>query len=111
VRIAEGWLSMFHGVDAREVSPGKYAMQYSAGFVVHDIERPHIVRYRSPEPVMVPEGIDETHGIVNNVVFPTAICELGERSYEIYYGMADARVGRARVELAAPNAGVEEPAA
>ena len=48
-------------------------MQYSAGFVVHDLERPHIVRYRSPRPVMVPEGIDETHGIVNNVVFPTAI--------------------------------------
>ncbi len=111
VRIAEGWFSLFHGVDAHEIAPGKYAMRYSAGFVVHDIERPHVVRYRSPEPVMVPEGIDETHGIVNNVVFPTAICELRERSYDIYYGMADARIGRARVELAAPNGAVEEPAA
>jgi predicted GH43/DUF377 family glycosyl hydrolase len=111
VRIAEGWFSLFHGVSAREVADGKYAMQYSAGFVVHDIERPHIVRYRSQTPAMVPEGIDETHGIVNNVVFPTAICELGERSYEIYYGMADARIGRALVQLAAPNAAEEEPAA
>jgi predicted GH43/DUF377 family glycosyl hydrolase len=100
VRIAEGWFSIFHGVNAREVGDGKYAMQYSAGFVVHDAERPHIVLYRSPEAEMVPEGVDETHGIVNNVVFPTAIHTLGDRQYEFFYGMADARIGRARLELA-----------
>jgi predicted GH43/DUF377 family glycosyl hydrolase len=111
VRIAEGWFSLFHGVDAEEIAPGRYAMRYSAGIVVHDAERPHIVRYRSPTPVMVPEGIDETHGIVNDVVFPTALCEVGDRTYDVYYGMADARVGRARIELAAPNAGAGEPAA
>ncbi len=111
VRIAEGWFSLFHGVEAIEVSENKYVMQYSAGFVVHDAERPHIVRYRSQTAVMVPEGVDETHGIVNNVVFPTALCELGDRSYEIYYGMADARIGRARLQLAPPGAAAEEPAA
>jgi predicted GH43/DUF377 family glycosyl hydrolase len=107
VRIDEGWFSIFHGVDAHEISDGKWVMQYSAGFVVHDIERPHIVRYRSQTPEMVPEGIDETHGIVSNVVFPTAITTLGERSYEFYYGMADARIGRALLQLAPPS---EEPA-
>jgi predicted GH43/DUF377 family glycosyl hydrolase len=111
VRIAEGWFSIFHGVNAREIGNGSYAMQYSAGFVVHDAERPHIVRYRSHDPVMVPEGVDETQGIVSNVVFPTAIDERGEREYEFYYGMADARIGRARLQLAAPFAGAEEPAA
>jgi predicted GH43/DUF377 family glycosyl hydrolase len=111
VRIAEGWFSVFHGVDAHEAGGGKYTMQYSAGFVVHDAERPDIVRYRSQTPVMVPEGADETHGIVNNVVFPTALCEVGERAYEIYYGMADARIGRARLELAAPFAAAQESAA
>ena len=111
VRIAEGWFSLFHGVNVREVGDGKFAMQYSAGFVVHDAERPHIVRYRSQTPEMIPEGPDETHGIVNNVVFPTAICELGERSYEFYYGMADARIGRASLKLAEPFAAVEESAA
>ena len=111
VRVAEGWFSIFHGVNARELGDGKYAMQYSAGFVVHDAERPHIVRYRSHNPVMVPEGVDETHGIVSNVVFPTAIDARGERTFEFYYGMADARIGRARLELAAPYAGIEEPAA
>jgi predicted GH43/DUF377 family glycosyl hydrolase len=111
VRIAEGWFSLFHGVNACEIGDGKFAMQYSAGFVVHDAERPHIVRYRSQTPAMVPEGPDETHGIVNNVVFPTAICERGERTYEFYYGMADARIGRASLKLAEPFAAVQESAA
>ncbi len=113
VRIAEGWFSIFHGVNARDVGDGKYAMQYSAGFVVHDLARPHIVRYRSQTPVMVPEGADETHGIVNNVVFPTAITPRGDRLYEFFYGMADARIGRARLELAPPYdaAAAAEPAA
>jgi predicted GH43/DUF377 family glycosyl hydrolase len=111
VRIEEGWFSIFHGVNAREIGDGSYAMQYSAGFVVHDAQRPHVVRYRSQNPVMVPEGADETHGIVNNVVFPTAITERGTRDYDFFYGMADARIGRARLQLAAPFAGAEEPAA
>ena len=111
VRVAEGWFSIFHGVDARQVGEHRYAMCYSAGFVVYDAERPHIVRYRSQTPALTPEGVDETHGIVNDVVFPTALCELGDRSYEIYYGMADARIGRARLQLAPPFAGAEESAA
>ncbi len=111
VRIAEGWFSIYHGVDATDVGDGRYRMCYSAGFVVHDAERPHIVRYRSQDAVMVPEGLEETHGIVNYVVFPTAIDVLGERTFEFYYGMADARVGRARLQLASPFAGAEAPAA
>ncbi|HEY0394634.1 MAG TPA: hypothetical protein VGD01_09065, partial [Candidatus Elarobacter sp.] len=108
VRIAEGWFSIFHGVNARELGEGAYAMQYSAGFVLHDALRPHIVLYRSPQPEMVPEGVDETHGVVSNVVFPTAIEAVGERRYEFFYGMADARIGRARLELDPPQSG--EPA-
>lgn len=111
VRIAEGWFSIFHGVDAIEEPEGRFKMRYSAGFVVHDLERPHIVRYRSHVPVMVPEGADETHGIVSNVVFPTAIDVVGDRLFEFYYGMADARIGRARLQLAEPFARAEEPAA
>lgn len=99
VRIAEGWLSLYHGVDAVEID-GHYKMTYSAGMVVHDIDQPHIVRYRSLEPVMHPEGRDETVGIVNNVVFPTAIDPRGERIFDVYYGMADAKIGRARLSLA-----------
>ncbi|MEA2665887.1 MAG: beta,2-mannobiose phosphorylase / 1,2-beta-oligomannan phosphorylase [Candidatus Eremiobacteraeota bacterium] len=111
VRIAEGWFSLFHGVNALEEAGGRYKMRYSAGFVVHDVNEPHKVLYRSREPVMTPEGVDETHGIVSNVVFPTAIEERGERLYEFYYGMADARIGRARLQLAEPASAVTAAAA
>jgi predicted GH43/DUF377 family glycosyl hydrolase len=100
VRIAEGWFSVFHAVDAVE-RDGRTQMRYSAGLVVHDATQPHRVLYRSPEPIMVPEGADELHGIVNNVVFPTAIdaCTV-PRTFDVYYGMADAKIGRARISLA-----------
>jgi len=100
VRVAEGWLSFFHAVDAVEVD-GRYAMTYSAGIVIHDADEPHFVRYRSPAPVLTPATADELHGVVSNVVFPTGIDQRGERSFDVYYGMADARIGRASVELAA----------
>jgi beta-1,2-mannobiose phosphorylase / 1,2-beta-oligomannan phosphorylase len=98
VRVAEGWFSLYHGVDAVEVD-GRYAMTYSAGIVIHDIDQPHIVVYRSPVPVLTPEHPDEMHGVVNNVVFPTGIDVKGERDFDVYYGMADARIGRASVAL------------
>ena len=59
VRIAEGWFSLYHAVDAVEVD-GRYAMTYSAGIVIHDIDQPHIVLYRSRVPVLAPEHPDET---------------------------------------------------
>jgi predicted GH43/DUF377 family glycosyl hydrolase len=99
VRIAEGWFSLYHGVDAVEID-GRYAMTYSAGVVIHDIVQPHRVLYRSPVPVLTPEHPDEMHGIVNNVVFPTGIDVKGEREFDIYYGMADAKIGRAAMTLA-----------
>ena len=99
VRIAEGWFSLYHAVDAVEID-GRYAMTYSAGVVIHDIDQPHIVRYRSPAPILSPEHPHEQRGIVNNVVFPTGIDVKGERSFDVYYGMADARIGRASVVLA-----------
>jgi predicted GH43/DUF377 family glycosyl hydrolase len=110
VRIAEGWFSLYHAVDALEVD-GRYVTTYSAGFVVHDIDRPHIIRYRSHAPVLVPEGRDELHGVVSNVVFPTAIDTLGERRYDVYYGMADARIGCVRIELAPVRSAADETAA
>lgn len=102
VRIDEGWLSLFHAVDAVEVD-GRHAMTYSAGIVVHDADEPHHVRYRSPAPVLTPATVDELHGTVSNVVFPTGIDPRGERVFDVYYGMADARIGRATLTLAAES--------
>jgi predicted GH43/DUF377 family glycosyl hydrolase len=102
VRIEEGWLSLYHGVDLLPSPDGRRHLRYSAGLLVHDAQRPHIVRYRSPSPVFVPETWQETSGIVNNVVFPTGLDAqpaLGSRAYDVYYGMADYRIGCARMEL------------
>jgi predicted GH43/DUF377 family glycosyl hydrolase len=110
VRIDEGWFSLYHGVDAIEAG-GKYTMIYSAGIVVHDLDQPHRIVYRSPAPVMKPEGADELHGIVNNVVFPTAIDQRADRVFDFYYGMADAKIGRASCALAPAYAAVNENAA
>ncbi|MGH7738157.1 MAG: glycoside hydrolase family 130 protein [Candidatus Tyrphobacter sp.] len=102
VRIAEGWMSLFHAVDL--VKGGtKPKFRYCAGLVIHDAKRPDRVLYRSPQPVLVPEDRAERRGIVDNVVFPTGIDprpDLGERIFDVYYGMADYACGAARLELA-----------
>jgi beta-1,2-mannobiose phosphorylase / 1,2-beta-oligomannan phosphorylase len=102
VRIGEGWLSVFHGVDRIVDADGaKRGVRYSAGILVHDAEEPHRIRYRSARPILTPDSIEEQHGIVNNVVFPTGIDvqTTTPRTYDVYYGMADARVGRLHLEL------------
>jgi predicted GH43/DUF377 family glycosyl hydrolase len=104
IRIAEGLLSVYHGVDRIEDSDGTgRGIRYSAGLIVHDAERPHLIRYRSPNPIFMPYTIEERNGIVNDVVFPTGIDvdpTLSPRTYDIYYGMADARIGRVRLDWA-----------
>jgi predicted GH43/DUF377 family glycosyl hydrolase len=44
--------------------------------------------------------------VVDNVVFPTGIDprpDLGERVYDIYYGMGDYSVGAARLSIELPS--------
>ncbi len=99
VRTSAGWLSVFHGVDAVE-SPSGPTLYYRAGIVVHDLERPDRLVYRSVVPLIDPETPDERVGIVNDVVFPTGIDIRGNGRYDIYYGAADARIARARIDVA-----------
>jgi beta-1,2-mannobiose phosphorylase / 1,2-beta-oligomannan phosphorylase len=105
VRIAldgiEAWLSVFHGVDSIKVR-GKPSLRYSAGIVLHDLERPDRVLYRSPEPILKPESRPERRGVVDNVVFPSGIdprADLGEHVYDVYYGMGDYSIGAARLRI------------
>jgi predicted GH43/DUF377 family glycosyl hydrolase len=102
VRIAEGWLSFFHGVDVRRAEAGITGVVYQAGIVVHDATHPHIVRYRSPAPILRPETAEERHGVVADVVFPTGLDmrpSAAPRDYDVYYGMADSRIGCARIVI------------
>ena len=104
VRTNLGWLLVFHGID---VMPGdaaaeRPALQYRAGIALLDIARPHVVTYRSPAPIFWPELPQERHGIVDDVVFPTAIDprrDIGPDAYDVYYGMADALIGRGRLTV------------
>jgi predicted GH43/DUF377 family glycosyl hydrolase len=103
VRVREGWMLLYHGIDPLpDASKAGTAMQYRAGVVVLDARCPDRVVYRSPEPIMTPETPAELSGVVDHVVFPTAIDprpDIGERAFDVYYGMADSRIGRGRLTL------------
>jgi predicted GH43/DUF377 family glycosyl hydrolase len=62
-----------------------------------------MIRYRSAQPVLTPELMQERHGTVANVVFPTGIDrrdDLGlPNRFDVYYGMADNRIGIARLDV------------
>ena len=64
---------------------------------------PRVIRYRSIEPVLTPVLPQERDGIVANVVFPTGIDrrdDIGSPDrFDVYYGMADNRIGSARLDL------------
>lgn len=112
VRVEEGWLSLYHAVDVLDAAAIKPKLRYSAGIMIHDANEPHRIVYRSPKPLLTPEMESERRGIVDNVVFPTGIDprpDLGARTYDFYYGMADWAIGAARMTLGAPAAG-REPA-
>jgi predicted GH43/DUF377 family glycosyl hydrolase len=99
-----GWLLFYHGVsEIAETGNGKHQLCYSAGLLMLAESDPSVVLYRSPTPVLTPELPQERNGIVANVVFPTGIDrrdDLGSPDrFDIYYGMADSRIGVARLNL------------
>lgn len=100
LRVPEGWLVIHHGVDG-EISGGSFQPQqnvrYSAGALLLDADDPSRLLARTPEPLLAPEGSGETEGIVANVVFPTAI-EVIDGVHYVFYGMADSRIGIARLD-------------
>lgn len=99
VRIREGWFSVIHGVDVLEYHTGRPVLRYCAGLIVHDPQRLERIVYCSIMPLFVPETEGEIHGTVGHVVFPTAIDPRGDRTFDIYYGMADYAIGRGRLVL------------
>ena len=96
-----GWLLIHHGIEQVPGEDGIMRLRYAAGaFIVDrwDIRR---VVWRSAEPIMVPNSDSELFGVVDNVVFPSGIDQDADGAFDIYYGMADARIGVARMWLAA----------
>lgn len=99
-----GWLIIYHGV-ADKAQPGEdgHRLCYSAGLMVLSAENPHAIHYRSTEPVLSPVLPQERIGTVGDVVFPTGIDRRDDLGlpdrFDVYYGMADNRIGVARLDL------------
>ena len=99
-----GWLIVYHGV-SQVAGPGsdEPLLRYSAGVMVLSKEHPRVILYRSVKPVLTPTLKEERDGAVPNVVFPTGIDrrdDLGTSDrIDVYYGMADSRIGVARLDL------------
>jgi beta-1,2-mannobiose phosphorylase / 1,2-beta-oligomannan phosphorylase len=100
LRIPEGWLLLHHGVIGT-IPPGfdptTQRVRYAAGAMVLDADDPSVVIARTLEPLLEPERAEEQQGVVPNVVFPTAV-EQVDGDHFVFYGMADARIGVARLE-------------
>ena len=102
ILIRHGWLMVYHGVRTiTEPGSDTGKPSYSAGVMVLAEEQPSIIRYRGADPVLAPSTKEERRGIVDNVVFPTAIDrrdDLGTPDrLDVYYGMADGCIGAARL--------------
>jgi len=98
VRVPDGWLLLHHGVSGRLAEgwgPQRDA-RYAAGAMILDPADPGRVLARTPEPLLAPDVAEERHGIVPNVVFPTAIEEIDGQRF-VFYGMADSCIGVARI--------------
>ncbi len=106
VMTRHGWLIVYHGVsDLAASTDGALRLCYSAGLMVLSKEHPRKILFRSAEPILMPELPTERRGMVHDVVFPTGIdqrSDLGLPSrFDIYYGMADSRIGVARLDVPA----------
>ena len=92
-----GWLVVYHGVDeAGEPTTEGRRLRYSAGVMILSEEHPHVILYRSPQPVLTPDLPQERQGPSPTSCFPPASTGatiwLSDR-FDVYYGMADNRIG------------------
>jgi len=99
-----GWLVIYHGVSELKRPSGEaHPLSYSAGVMVLSREHPRVILYRSAEPVLTPILPQERQGTIANVVFPTGIDRRDDlrlpNRFDVYYGMADYRIGVARLDL------------
>jgi len=108
-----GWMIIYHGVSEMARSSDKARhLCYSAGVMVLSEKHPREVLYRSAEPILTPTLPQERIGTIGNVVFPTGIDRRDDIAqpdrFDVYYGMADNRIGVARLDLpdSLPTGGV-----
>jgi predicted GH43/DUF377 family glycosyl hydrolase len=84
IELDEGWLLIYHGVDAGRT--------YRLSAAILDKRNPERVIYRSKEPLLEPVEDYERLGLVPNVVFSCGATLL-DGQLVIYYGGADTVIG------------------
>jgi len=99
IRVPEGWMLLFHGVDGQFVRESvlQPKVRYATGAMILAADDVSRVVARSNEPLLAPEMEGELDGIVPNVVFPTALEPIDDDEAFVFYGMADSRIGVARL--------------
>ncbi|MFF5173227.1 hypothetical protein ACFY3U_11370 [Micromonospora sp. NPDC000089] len=100
LRVPEGWLLIHHGVTGYAPpgwDPAAQRVEYAAGAMLLDPADPARVLARTAEPILAPATDDERAGVVPNVVFPTAVEQVDGVRF-VFYGMADSRIGVARLD-------------
>jgi beta-1,2-mannobiose phosphorylase / 1,2-beta-oligomannan phosphorylase len=102
LRLGDTWLLLYHGVSGHIVEgiDQQQAVRYAAGMLLLDRRDLRKIVYRTRYPILAPELQTERAGIVPNVVFPTGLDVPRAGVLNVYYGMADSRIGVARGYLA-----------
>jgi len=103
-RTEEGWVLLYHGVSGVRSggefggsSEIEHSIRYSVGAMILAIDDPRHILARTSEPLMEPATDQERDGTVPDVVFPTAVETIDGVRY-VFYGMADTRIGLARLD-------------
>ena len=98
MRLGNRWLVLDHGVSSQfsQDSNRPTLVYYSAGILLLDVGDPRQVLYRSAQSALTPKVAKECLGVVPCVVFPTGLELRADGTLDIYYGMADTRIGVAR---------------
>ena len=108
VRIPEGWLTLYHGVEyVRSIpwvrtatGPAANAVCYRVGALLLDADDPRTVIARTTDYVMEPTEYYEKHGLyIPNVIFPTGNVVVGDELW-IYYGVCDTAISLATAPIA-----------
>jgi len=89
IKLKEGWLIIYHGVDERN---------YSLGYCILDLKDPSKVLYRSKEPILFPKEKYEICNSKSGIVFTCGACLVANKLY-IYYGGTDKVVCVANAEI------------
>jgi predicted GH43/DUF377 family glycosyl hydrolase len=105
VRTHDGLLVLYHSVAGQIVVGVERLRRYGGGVFLLDRHGPRRVLYRSAHSVLEPQLAGEREGVVPEVVFPTGVDVRPDGVLDVYYGMADSRIGVARLRgsaVAAP---------